>query len=295
MMAFPEGSKNNALTGFDSKTRDAEHNTYFGNRDPEAYLDFSMPAGSGPRRGSVNPGDPEMTSEYRPERDIRPNSKRTQSFDPINRAPVHGSESLGLGTSTFLEGAPAAKRSIQMAVTEEERPESASGMNAGITGGGLQRKKSLVQKIRSMSQNRNGSTTGPPPVDSSIPIPDRRNKQRSPSTPGEIDVPRGPFTPSSPPVVNRSTKASVQLNDVPYDDYDTAWDRKEEDISAVAQEQSTRERVSSSPRKRQPNVSRAGSEGRVPTMGSLGEPPSGGGLLKRVKSLSKGKRRDPLI
>ena len=60
--------------------------------------------------------------------------------------PIHGDESLGLGTSTFLEGAPASRIAIQ-------RRETEAAMEPEV-GGGLQRKKSLAQKIRSINNNR---------------------------------------------------------------------------------------------------------------------------------------------
>jgi hypothetical protein len=64
--------------------------------------------------------------------------------------PVHGVESIGLGTSTFLEGAPAPKSAIDKAVMEDE------------DSGGLTRKKSIVQKIT----GRRGTegARSPPPV-----------------------------------------------------------------------------------------------------------------------------------
>jgi len=65
--------------------------------------------------------------------------------------PVHGVESAGLGTSTFLEGAPAPKSAIERAVVEEE------------DGGGLTRKKSLVQKIKGRRGTASAGDRSPPP------------------------------------------------------------------------------------------------------------------------------------
>lgn len=68
--------------------------------------------------------------------------------------PVHGVESAGLGTSTFLEGAPAPKSAIEKAnaaaLLEDED-------------GVLARKKSIVQKIKSRRATTNGDRSPPPP------------------------------------------------------------------------------------------------------------------------------------
>src|ERR1700743_208495 len=61
--------------------------------------------------------------------------------NPVQRVePVHGEETMGLGTSTFLEGAPASRQAIQR--TKSDQPE------------GLMRKKSLAMRIRGMSQSK---------------------------------------------------------------------------------------------------------------------------------------------
>lgn len=70
----------------------------------------------------------------------RPDPERSASFNPLDRVePVHGEESVGLGTSTFLEGTPASRAAIQRRATEDEFAAEPVG---------LSRKKSLAQKIR---------------------------------------------------------------------------------------------------------------------------------------------------
>ena len=70
----------------------------------------------------------------------RPNPERSAGFNPLDRVePVHGEESVGLGTSTFLEGAPASRVAIQRRATEDEFTTEPND---------LSRKKSLAQKIR---------------------------------------------------------------------------------------------------------------------------------------------------
>lgn len=90
------------------------------------------------------------------------------SYDPTAREMLHGQESVGLGTSTFLEGAPASRAAIQRRESEyetqqvDERP-------------GLGRKKSLAQKIRGVRPNRDRFAS-----------PEGRNGAVSPPTPGPL-------------------------------------------------------------------------------------------------------------
>jgi len=75
---------------------------------------------------------------------------RSTSFDPrLKTELVHGVESAGLGTSTFLEGAPAPKSAIEKATAEEDDD-------------GLVRKMSLVQKIK--ARRATSGDRSPPPL-----------------------------------------------------------------------------------------------------------------------------------
>lgn len=90
---------------------------------------------------------------------------RTASFDPASHTdPIHGYESVGLGTSTFLEGAPAS-RSAMLARTvsdngskQESRPRATSEYASGA---GLGRKKSVLQKIRGAYRDRAAEVSEP--------------------------------------------------------------------------------------------------------------------------------------
>src|SRR5256885_15995114 len=126
MQAFPEDSRNMSLGGsgpVNSKLNlDQIHGT-----GHEAHIDYNT---SGLGDG--------FSYEHR-----RHHTERNTSFSPLDRVePVHGEESVGLGTSTFLEGAPASRAAIQRRATEDEY--SAESSNS------LSRKKSLAQKIRSV-------------------------------------------------------------------------------------------------------------------------------------------------
>ncbi|KAF3910061.1 hypothetical protein ABW21_db0209126 [Orbilia brochopaga] len=270
MQAFPKDSKNNVLGGFDFdlKTNDP-HSHLFGNRDPEAYLDFA--AG---RRGSAVDDLQDAT---------RPSSKRTQSFDPINRPMIHGDESLGLGTSTFLEGTPATKKAIEKAQAEEDvlRPTTSAGYK-DISG--LQRKKSLAQKFRGIGSQKPNTDEA---MDKVAPGFDRRHKPSKSNSPTNDGYPERPFTPTSPPrgppPVNRSTKANASQNRD--DDYDSAWDKKGESILIAEDERRTgRDRAPS-----HPGLGRTASDNKIYASSNPG---TTDGILKRVKSISKGKRRD---
>jgi Pal1 cell morphology protein len=130
-----------------------DRDKYFGLAPQEAFQDYGVVAPTRPRRTS-EPESPQIRSlkeDYYETPKIRPTvGIRSTSFDPrLKTEPVHGVESAGLGTSTFLEGAPAPKSAIERANAEEE------------DGGGLVRKKSLVQKIKG---RRGTGERSPPPM-----------------------------------------------------------------------------------------------------------------------------------
>ncbi|KAL1837842.1 hypothetical protein VTJ49DRAFT_3315 [Mycothermus thermophilus] len=117
MQAFPEGSLNNTLGGSGPLNARPDHSAFLGHGEDEAFTEWS--------KSSRNGDKTEMPV-----------------FDPLSRGAIlHGDESLGLGTSTFLEGTPAARTAIQK--REEER--AAEALNEG-----LQRKKSLAHRIRNI-------------------------------------------------------------------------------------------------------------------------------------------------
>ena len=124
MQAFPEDSRNMSLGGSGPNNTKLNLDQIHGTGH-EAHIDYNR---SGLENG--------LGYDQR-----RGNSERSASFNPLERVePVHGEESVGLGTSTFLEGAPASRAAIQRRATEDEY--SAEPLN------GLSRKKSLAQKIR---------------------------------------------------------------------------------------------------------------------------------------------------
>lgn len=148
MQAFPEGSLNNSIGGAGPLKKDADHSTFLGQANEEAFKDYAY--------GKQIPS-----------------SKGTAPiFDPVSRGDiVHGDETEGLGTSTFLEGTPAARTAIQRHHKEQSQE---------LAEGDLKRKKSLAQRIRRVGQGPRDYGSG-----SRVHTPDAGfGRQRSPESAG---------------------------------------------------------------------------------------------------------------
>ncbi|KAK3394059.1 Pal1 cell morphology protein-domain-containing protein [Podospora didyma] len=152
MQAFPKDSLNNILGGSGPLNARPDHAAFLGQHDDEAFKEWSS--------GAKDRGEPV---------DFAPTARgEPRIFDPLSRSSVlHGDESLGLGTSTFLEGTPAARTAIQKRQEEEADND------------GLQRKKSLAQRIRNI--NRGGRDFQP---SGRMTNPDYYQSRRSPSDGG---------------------------------------------------------------------------------------------------------------
>ncbi|KAI9758367.1 MAG: hypothetical protein M4579_003106 [Chaenotheca gracillima] len=260
MQAFPKDSANNAMGGSGPVNKDIDRAQYFGNRGVEAFADYATS------------GKDSAVYEPYPTDAPRPKTVRSTSFNPTERIePVHGDLSLGLGTSTFLEGAPASRTAMARRESQDD------GVKAA---GGLQRKMSLAQKIRGMNSvrqpNRAGRVTSP---DSEPGI------ARTTSTSPKQDKPSG----------NSASAGGVTTltdsNNPFFSDYDTAYDKKGETIAVAAQEKDGRARAPSSPRR--------GLERRIThdaassSVGVGSEENKPTGFLSRVKSLKGGRRPRP--
>lgn len=203
----------------------------------------------------------------------------TNIVDPMQRSePVHGEESYGLGTSTFLEGAPASKSAVQRRDSEDP------AMDGGF-GGGLSRKKSLAQRFRGMSNSRRN---GP---DMRSPEARYREEYESPQPQPQIKA-----VSAGGPVQAKYRKED-EIN--PFDnDYEAAFERKGTQIRIAEQEKpyTGRSRAPSSPQQHLGLTRSRTSEGNVPTHGRVGSnederPSGGGGFLSRMRSLKGGPRR----
>lgn len=233
MEAFPAGSANNTLGGSGPLNTKIDLDRIHG-RGAEGFTDF---AGAESEWKKATPPTAEFSAKGR---------------DDI----VHGEQTHGLGTSTFLEGAPASRKAIEEE-TEAQRQKS-------LAEGGLGRKKSIAQRFRGISQPRRYGDN--PRIQS----PEARYGGGGPS---------GPY---SAGVLSQS-KATEPNPFFGSDEYDKAYDAKGATI------RTTEANGGSPPRganlQRSITTDSAGS----PT----GEGKPSGGFLNRVKSLKGGPRRRP--
>ncbi|KAL2867285.1 Pal1 family protein [Aspergillus lucknowensis] len=227
LKAFPKDSSNMALGGAGPVNQNIDLNLFHG-RLEEGYNDFAATG-------------------------IAENRKvEGVSFDPSSRIePVHGAESMGLGTSTFLDGTPASRAAIKEVQSEQQ--------NALNGAGGLARKKSLAQRIRGGINRPNGRIVSP------------QSALRSPSTPGHPVSPRNEKNPF-------------------FQDYDDAWDSKASRINSAEEARAApdggRVRSSSSP-KQTTSLERRHTDERTNSGFEDGKSAGGGGFINRMKSLRK--------
>jgi hypothetical protein len=223
MQAFPKDSKNMALGGAGPLNSNIDLALFHGHTT-EGYLDYSA---SGDRK------------------------RELMAFDSTARVePIHGAETMGLGTSTFLEGTPASRAAIERRQSENE---------AQLTqNGGLQRKKSLAQKIRGI--NRTGSTRVISPEPARV-------------SPGSAGLP--------------SSSIKNNENNPFFQDYDDAYEKKGARIQLAEESRAPgRERSSSSP-KRSLGLERRITNDRPSGSGGGEENKANGGFINRMKSLRR--------
>lgn len=191
--------------------------------------------------------------------------KQTESFNAKqNIEPVHGEESFGLGTSTFLEGAPAPKRAVQPGDSDDDELPA-------MQGPGLGRKKSLAVRLRGLSAPRRTDSDR-------IISPDARYTPQSP----------GPGAQSAGGISRTRYGPSQEANPF-FNDYDDAYEKKGSQIRIA--EGTNRPRAPSSPRPvglTRSITTESDDYGREKASGGGGS--GGGGFLNRMKSL-KGPRR----
>lgn len=234
MQAFPKDSLNNVIGGSGPVNKRPDHATFLGNNDDEAFKDY--------HRGAERP-------QY-----VQPSKEPLVESFNTKFEPVHGDESMGLGTSTFLEGAPASRKAMARRETDEGRSD--------MPGGGLQRKKSLAQKIRGISSAR---------------------REFGPS--GRITSPEGVYSPASPDAAGPS-RIEAEKNPF-FKEYEAG---KGDTITIVEPaNRPTRARAPSSPGTRFERLERS-------TTGDSGlespkEESKPMGFLSRVKSLKGGPRK----
>ncbi|EMR72092.1 putative pal1 cell morphology protein [Eutypa lata UCREL1] len=229
MHAFAKDSANNSIGGAGPINARPDHAAIMGYHDDEAFKDYAAGAKDlkypAPRSGK----DPAL-------------------FDPKGQESIHGDESLGLGTSTFLEGAPAPRTAIQRREAE---------MAQETMENGLQRKKSLAQRIRHI--NRGPSTSG------RITSPDAARSPRS----GDM------------PSANSRGERNPFFNE---------FDTTEEQITVKGKDSNPRS--PGSPDEYAPALERRVTADAATSLDG-GARPQGGGFMQRVKSLKGGRRQRP--
>lgn len=236
MQAFPKDSRNMALGGSGPNNSNIDLAQFHG-RGEEGFNDYSTSAVADDVGENVK----------------RPVAPRSTSFHPITRVePLHGEESMGLGTSTFLEGAPASKTAMQR--RESDFDDAMHG-----PGGGLGRKKSLAMKIRGISNNRV-----------------REGRTTSPELSDKVATPTSPL----------NTSQSVQTTNPFFKDYDKEYEKKGAQI-VLAEGKAGRARAPSSPRRGLGLERRITTE----SVGEEAKSGGGGGFLSRVRSLKGGPRK----
>lgn len=257
MEAFPANSANMALGGSGPLNSRVDLDKFHG-RGEEAFDTFAST-----RKTDANIIDPTRRGDY-----------------------VHGAESTGLGTSTFLEGAPASRRDLTRRDSEEKTA------NLGV-GGGLSRKKSIAQRFRGMSNNRRG-----PGSDGRTP--DARYHQASYSNDNAIETSPPPHKAVSAGGPARAQTSFGNENEVnPFDqDYENAYARKGAQIRIAEQERpsATRNMSASSavPSSQGRGLTRSITADNTRPGSNEGEKPaSSGGFLSRMKSLKGGRRARP--
>ena len=213
MQAFAKDSANMAIGGSGPVNKHIDMDKFHG-RGAEGFTDFSTSGKVQPVPDASYDGNGVPTSPVRriirPATTAAPGTTWTGSFDPVARAEeVHGVESLGLGTSTFLDGAPAPRSAI--------RRES-EGSGTANNGGGLGRKRSLAQKIRGLNNPR----------------PDRLRV----SSPERAGAPQQTLSAGGMPRIREAAAAESKTSPSPFfDDYDAAYEQKGASIQFAEQKE----------------------------------------------------------
>ncbi|KAH6633564.1 Pal1 cell morphology protein-domain-containing protein [Boeremia exigua] len=179
MSAFPVGSANNSLGGAGPLNTKIDLDRIHG-RGAEGFTDFN--SGNEWKKAPAVP-----TGEF-----------SAKGRDDI----VHGEQTHGLGTSTFLEGAPASRTAVEQDF-EQKRAEN----------NGLGRKKSIAQRFRGISQPRRQYGDGP-----RIQSPEARY--------GGQPSPQGPYSAGA-----LTQNKTTELNPF-FDEYNKAYDNKGASIQA---------------------------------------------------------------
>lgn len=258
MQAFPKDSLNNSIGGPGPVNARPDHATFMGNAGEEAFKDYAS--------GSI-PKEDYGYDHQQFKREIPP------VFDPLSRGSIlHGTETLGLGTSTFLEGTPATKTAIQ----KKEMDARQESMDNS-----LRRNKSIAQRIRGVG--RPGSSARDFQPSGRLTNPDgayytRRSPDEMPAGPSSAMPATGERNPffdefdGSEDVITVAARRSAELG--------------QPDAAAAA----TGPKSPTSPKRVFGLERRATTDAPPAPLDPDSKGGSGGGLLARVKSLKGGRK-----
>ena len=160
MEAFALDSANNVLGGSGPLNKGPDYERIHG-RGAEGFSDYNDTRHSDDKPRPVKrPPVVERAHSYNTAGNGN-NVQAPKPFSDFHAAKtvdeVHGDASAGLGTSTFLEGTPVSRRDLQRQQYEAEQ--QAAMAASGASAGGLQRKRSIAQKIRGgINRPRHGSS-----------------------------------------------------------------------------------------------------------------------------------------
>lgn len=289
MQAFAKDSANMAIGGSGPVNKDLNFAQFHG-RGAEGFTDYST-SGAKPLQEPVT-FEPYVGSSIpaKAAPGVRGIVDRASTFNPTAQVDkIHGEESMGLGTTTHLEGAPAARAAI---VRRESETDPVPG---SVNTGGLGRKRSLAQKIRGISNANRGHGVGPS---------------------GRITSPEGIYerttTPTSPDNAPRAGgMPNIRETNPFFNGYDDDYEKKGQRIQ-IAEERNrrgsigggedqinVRSRARSSPKRAigpgmlERRVTNDGPMAGSAESGGRGGGGGGGGFLSRVRSLKGGKRSRP--
>ncbi|KAI0143761.1 Pal1-domain-containing protein [Xylariaceae sp. FL1272] len=230
MQAFAKDSANNTIGGAGPLNKRPDHTQFLAQEQHEAQ---SMYAG-----------------------ERRSKKEELSLYDPKRADVEHGEETLGLGSSTFLEGTPAAMTAIV-------RNQNETAQEAAERDSGLGRKKSVVSRFKSIKR-------GP----------------REPSD-GRVVSPEAYYTP-------RPSGAPTGYSSAEANPFFAEFDKGgEEQITVRRKDSNARTPLSPPP---PPAPIGANLERRSTTDATMdspvdGQPKQGGGFMSRMRSLKGGRRQ----
>lgn len=147
VMAFPADGPNNSMKGFAAASNDDRLNLAFGNYSEDQNEIVGMAGSNGGAGNSRSQAPPNVrarpagpsAAEPQPIANYAPSlNPSVIAFDANQKsAPIHGLTTAGLGSLTFLDGAPAPRADDLLSPPN----------------GGVGRKKSIVQRLRKTSQS----------------------------------------------------------------------------------------------------------------------------------------------